>query len=393
MPAFMDMIADSGMIRGMLPLLNRCGQSVAPLLLADRIAGARFKSRALRRSTISMSLPFFVLAGSIWLYRSAIPSWFPAVYLLAYAVFFCLHGVNETSYSTVQGKLIPVVWRGRLAAVSNTIGSLVAVCLAWWLLGTWLQVGGPEAFAKIFLFVGSVMFSASLATLLLQERADAAPGPRIRRRQHFREASGRIRQDAVLRGLCLIAGMFVFSQLLFPHYQRLGLELPGAEPVLLMDWVIAQHLGAAAFSNIAGQMADRLGTRAALRLLTAAAACAPLLALGLAWWAPLKWYCLAFFWIGVIPVTLRMQVNYLLEIVARSEHPSYISTMGLCMALPFLLSPLIGAMVQWFGFTPPFLFVAGIVSVAAFRTWTMPEPRHFGSPPAEPAPDPDLTPR
>lgn len=377
MPAFLDMIADSGMIRGMLPLLNRTGQSLAPLLIADRMAAAPSKSAWLLRSTISMSLPFLLLSGSVWLLHEQFPWWYSSVFLVVYLIFFGLHGINETCYSTVQGKLIPVQYRGRLGAVASTLGSLVAVVLAWWLLGAWLQRDGSRAFSLIFLFVGSVMILSSTAALFLRETPDQPVTAAVNgRRRHFQEARHRIRRDATLRGLCLTAALFVFSQLLFPHYQRLGMEKPDAAPVLLMSWVVAQHLGAATFSSISGRLADRIGTRAALRFLSSTAALAPLLALALAAFAPVKYFCVAFFWIGSVPVTFRMQVNYALEIVDRSQHPAYISTMTLCMAIPFLLSPLIGAMVQQFGFTIPFVLVSAIVGWASVRTWSMPEPRH-----------------
>ncbi|MCA9036145.1 MAG: MFS transporter [Planctomycetaceae bacterium] len=375
MPAFLDMIADSGFIRGLLPLLNRFGQSIAPLLRSEQIATSQMKSKLLLRSTISMSLPFICLGSAVWFYREGLPWWFTWFFLAAYTTFFCLHGINETSFSTVQGKLIPVNWRGRLAGASSTLGSLTAVSLAWMLMGRWLQTEDATAYAKIFLFVGLVMFSSSAAILLMKESPDETGRPRLRR-AHFREAAARVRDDKTLRGLCVIAILFVFSQILFPHYQSLGMKLPNARPVFFMHWVVAQHLGAALFSSISGRMADRFGTRSALRFLTASAAIAPLLALTLARVAPVHWFALTFFWIGLVPVTFRMQVNYTLEIVPRSQHPAYISTMTLAMAIPFLLSPVIGAMVQQLGFTIPFVLVAAIVSVAALKTWTMPEPRH-----------------
>ena len=377
MPAFLDMIADSGAVRGMLPLLNRFGQSLAPLLLSDRMASSQLKTRWLIQSTICMSLPFIFLSVTTWWLSDGLPEWFTWLYLATYTVFFCLHGINEMGFSTVQGKLIPVEWRGRLAGVSSTFGSLLAVTMAWWLLGHWLQQGGAITFAKIFGFVGCVMMSSSIAALMLRETPDDLPHSQTRiRRHHFKEAVSRVRCDATLRGLCIIAMLFVFSQLLFPHYQRLGLSLPNATPILLMNWVVAQHLGAALFSSVSGRLADRAGTRAALRFLTASAAIAPLLALALARWAPPAWFSIAFFWIGLVPVTFRMQVNYALEIVPRSQHPAYISTMTLAMAIPFLLSPLVGAMIHELGFTIPFLMIGGIVGIAAIRTWTMPEPRH-----------------
>ena len=45
-PAFLDSITEAGWVRGMLPPLNRFGQSVAPLLLSDRLSRSSLKSRA-----------------------------------------------------------------------------------------------------------------------------------------------------------------------------------------------------------------------------------------------------------------------------------------------------------------------------------------------------------
>jgi MFS family permease len=178
-----------------------------------------------------------------------------------------------------------------------------------------------------------------------------------------------------LRRLCLIAVLFIFSQIIFPHYQRLGLSLPGASARNLMVWVVVQHIGASAFSSVSGILADRFGTRAALRLLIGCAVLSPLLALGLSRFADAKWYWITFAWIGLVPVTLRMLVNYAIEITERSQHPAYISTLNLCMAVPFLAAPLVGGCVQWFGFSGPFLAVSLIIATAAILTWTMPEPR------------------
>ena len=58
MPAFLDSISESGFIRGALPLLNRTGQSLAPLLLAKRLSAAPLKTAWLSRTTFLMGMPF-----------------------------------------------------------------------------------------------------------------------------------------------------------------------------------------------------------------------------------------------------------------------------------------------------------------------------------------------
>lgn len=376
MPAFLDTITESGFIRGALPLLNRAGQSLAPLMLSDRLSATPRKSRWLSRTTFSMGAPFLFLGACIHWGQAELPSWFAVVFLGVYLLFFCMHGLNDTTYSTVLGKLIKADHRGRLQALSSTVGTTVAISLALALLSRWLKGKGQAPFEYIFFFVGSVMMFAGVWATSLRETADSA-APRQKREVAtvFRDTRSLLKQDAMLRRLCIVAMLFIFSQIIFPHYQWLGLSLSGASKSYLMDWVIAQHIGAAIFSSISGLMADRIGTRAALRLLISAAVLAPLIAIGLAALGTVKWYWITFLWIGLVPVTLRMQINYTIEIVERSKHPAYISTLNLCMAIPFFFSPLVGGFINWFGHKAPFFGVSLVIAVAAMLTWTMKEPR------------------
>jgi MFS family permease len=376
MPAFLDTITESGIVRGLLPLLNRTGQSLAPLLLSDRLSMAPRKSRWLSRTTFLMGAPFLFLGVCISLGQASLPPWFAVVFLFVYAIFFCMHGINDTAYSTVLGKLIRADRRGRLQASASTLGTIVAISLAALLLSRWLLAAGQAPFENIFLFVGAVMMVAGIWATSLRESGDDVETIQKRAATTvFRDAWKLLREDALLRRLSMIAVLFIFSQILFPHYQWLGLSLPGASKSCLMDWVIAQHVGAALFSSISGPLADRFGTRASLRLLILAALFAPLLAIGLAQLGTVKWYWMTFFWIGLVPVTIRMLMNYTIEIVHRGRHPAYLSTLNLCMAVPFLLSPVIGGFVHWFGYKVPFLGVSAVVAVAAILTWTMKEPR------------------
>ena len=126
-----------------------------------------------------------------------------------------------------------------------------------------------------------MMCAGVSAQLLREPRDDVSPTSNPVPIRPFRDAWQRLRDDRRLRRLCLTAVLFIFSQIIFPHYQALGASLPNYTPACLMDWVIAQHIGASIFSGVSGMLADRFGTRSALRLLMACAVLAPLLALGL----------------------------------------------------------------------------------------------------------------
>ena len=374
MPAFLDSISDAGWVRGMLPPLNRFSQSVAPLLMADRLSATPRKAAWLQRTTLMMSLPFLLLGSALLVYGGDTPDWFPFAFLTVYATFFCLHGVNQATFNTIQGKLIKPHRRGRLMAIAGYVGSPTAVLMAWLLMKPWTQ-HNPPLFSKIFLFTGSVFLLASFVARFVSEKPDTASKLKAKRR-HVRDAVQRLKNDPVLRRLCTIAALFVTSQLLFPHYQRIGREQDGYSGDMLMIWVIAQNLGAAGFSWISGQLADRFGTRCALRWLIFGAAFSPLVALLLGNTTDAGWYWLTFVWLGLVPVTYRMQLNYVLEITDRSQHPIYVSTVVLCMAPPIVLSPFIGEVVARIGYVVPFCSISCVVLVAWLLSLTMIEPRH-----------------
>ena len=386
MPAFLDSITDSGWIRGMLPPLNRFGQSVAPLLMSDRLSRTDLKSQWLAKSTFLMSLPFLALGLMLLLLQGQSPFWFVFFFLAAYGTFFSVHGVNQAAYNTLQGKVIRPNRRGRLVMIVGYVGSPLAVLMAWLLLRPWTE-STPPKFAYIFLFTGTAFLTASFTLRWIVETPDRKQERstfEVKRR--FGEAVQVLRVDPHLRRLCLLGALFVSSQLLFPHYQRLGRQSPGYQGQMLMIWVIAQNLSAATFSWFSGAIADKRGTRSALRCLTFAAIFAPLLALMLGNYGSAGWYWVTFAWLGVVPVTYRMQLNYALELTDRANHPIYVSTVVLAMAIPIVLSPLIGEVVERTGYLVPFCGIAVCVLGSWLISLTTAEPRDSNFTPVTAAP-------
>jgi hypothetical protein len=72
MPAVLDQVAGAGWVRGFLPVLNRFGQSVPPVFLAEYIRALGHKKRALAAFTMLMSVPFALLS-LIWFVFSTPP--------------------------------------------------------------------------------------------------------------------------------------------------------------------------------------------------------------------------------------------------------------------------------------------------------------------------------
>lgn len=375
MPAFLDSITTVGWLRGMLPLLNRFGQALVPLLLSERLSQTTRKATWLSRTTLLMSLPFLSLGALLLVPEMKTQSWFVYYFLAAYLTFFCLHGINQASFNTIQGKLIRPNRRGRLIMLASAFGTPVAVGMAWLLLRPW-TAADPISFSYIFLFTGSMFFFASLVSTQITETSDPKLAKAVLSFSNRLKAAGRaISEDIHLKRLCQFSALFVSTQLLFPYYQRLGQSLSSFDGSMLMIWVVAQFVAAAVFSWIAGFIADAWGTRSALRILSFATMFAPMLALSIAWTDSVSWYWLTFFSLGLVPVTYRMQLNYALELTDRKNHPIYVSTVVLSATVPILLSPLVGELVERFEYLPVFAAITFLLAMAWVRTWFIIEPR------------------
>ena len=149
MPAVLDAIVDSGFLRGLLPVLNRGGQSVPPLLVAGALARRPRKKWSLVATSLAMAGCFAALAAAWGPLQAARPDLLAILFLVVYATFSSVVGVNQLVFAALQGKLISPGHRGRAMVVSVTVGSVLAIAAAVVLLGPWLKEAGgvPKIFA------------------------------------------------------------------------------------------------------------------------------------------------------------------------------------------------------------------------------------------------------
>ena len=373
MPAFLDSITSAGWVSGLLPPINRLGQSVTPLLLSGRLRDAPVKSRWLPVTTLLMGLPFIALSGLVTWPGAEMEQWMPVIFLSLYALFFATTGANQAVYNTVQGKLISDNRRGHLMAAAGYLGSPTAIFMVLFLMRPWVNQS-PPVFGAIFLFTGCAFVTASFCARFLVEDPDRYAAP-DRWSQPFHESIYYLRHDRHLRRLCLLSGLIACAMIIFPYYQRLGRTLPGYEGRMLMTWVVCQNLGAALFSWVAGRIADSRGTRSALQVLTVASVLSPVIPLLLQKTGTADWYWFTFIWLGTVPVTFRLQTNYVLELTKPQHHPIYISTVALSTTPVIFLSPFAGALVTHVGYVLPFLLVSAAAIVAWIMTLFIAEPR------------------
>jgi MFS family permease len=376
MPAVLDTLSGAGWVRGWLPVLNRFGYSVPPILMARRIKVLRRKKWSLLSTTVYMTLSFLAMAALFRVDRARFGTWLPSLFLLLYAVFFMAIGVNQLAFNTLQGKLVPPTRRGRLLLISNVIGAVTAIGAAIWWLPSWLTPGAPR-FDLVFAFSGVLFGLSCVASLMTVELPDDFTEPASAVHHYFLDALRVLRTDGDFRRLALVGALYGTSIMLFPHYQNLGLQGMKLELSNLTWWVVVQNLGTGLFSVPAGPLADRYGNRLILRVGLLVLAAAPLMAMAVflrGTNARLN-FNLVFFCVGATPVVLRIFQNFALELSQPEDHPRYLSTISLVIAAPIVLSPVAGWFIDSLGYSVVFFSVAAAVLGGWLGTFGLREPR------------------
>ena len=383
MPAVLDAVVDSGALRGLLPVLNRGGQSVPPLFAAGPLARMPRKKWALVRTSLAMAAWFGILAVAWQPLAERRPDLLAALFLVLYALFSASNGVNQLVVASLQGKLISPGHRGRAMVVSVAAGSVLAIVAALLLLGPWLEE--PNGFPKIFGATAAFFAIAAVMPLFLDEPAEQREAAAHER--HGRGGVGRLfadwaaalEADRALVRLCFVAACFSAVLMLFPHYQAFARDRLGSRLGSLLTWVVVQNAATGIVSLVVGPMSDRRGTRIVLIWLVALSATTPLVVTLLSLLAhavAVEWFWIVYAPLGLNPLTLKLFTNYALELApAPAEHPRYVSIVGAALAVPFVLSPLIGLAVDTVGFRPVFIAGAAVIAAGAAVAIRLPEPR------------------
>jgi MFS family permease len=395
MPAVLDALVDSGTLRGLLPVLNRGGQSLPPLAAAGPLSRLSKKRPALIATTLAMAGCFAVLALAWGPLAAARPDLLAGLFLLVYAAFAAANGLNQLVLATLQGKLIAAGNRGHAMVVSVTVGSVLAILAAILLLGSWLTE--PDGFPKIFAATAAFFALAAVVPLMLEEPAEVQPVRRQRPngwRAHVAEgiASWRrvITADPALGRLAVSASCFSAVLMLFPHYQAFARDSLGTGRASLLVWVVVQNVATGLASLVAGPFADRKGTRIVLVWLVGLSAVTPLLVTFLSLTPQAiagEWFWLVYAPLGLNPISLKIFTGYALELAPTpAEHPRYVSIVGAALAAPFVLSPLVGLAVDAIGFQPVFVTGAAVIAAGAVVALGLPEPRQREAvvPPSDP---------
>jgi hypothetical protein len=384
MPAVLDTLSQgAGWMRGALPLLNRFGQSLPPVLAAGAVRRQPEKKWICGGSVTLMALSFLGMAV-IWLVPGLeLQPVAPLLFLTCYGLFFVFLGVNQLAQLTLQGKLLVPTRRGRLLSISNGIGAVTSVACAVLLLPLWLRETSGD-FELLFLFTAALFGCGAVVMLFLVERPDDAGSDREHRTSALGLAWRTLERNVAFRRAALVGFLYGTSTILFPHYQRMAQE-ENFDLRRMIWWVAVQNIGTGLFSVPIGMLHERFGTRLVLRIVMLGICLIPPAALYLSQagvWEPL--YNIVFLLIGLSPVMLRTLSDYTLEVSPQEDHPQYLGTMNLCISAPILASIPAGWLIDRYGFPPVFLAVLALLIIGWLCTLGLSEPRKRVESPARP---------
>lgn len=374
MPGFLDTHTPSGVIRGFLPLIARVGQSLPQFLIAHQVSKMPRKQAVFIGSAFGIMLPWLTLALTLGLTDFA-GNVIVGFFLASYAMHWLMLGCNMLANGTLQGKLIRAERRGRILAYGNTIGCMLAIAAFWLVVPYWLREGNTN-YAWIFGTTGGFFGLAAYAGLYFREPPDATVQESSPLLKFLGSGLMLVRRDRDFRRLAVVILLFYVVWLLFPHYTVFGMRRLGLAPGNFFTLIAVQNTINALSSGVMGNLADRRGNRFVLRMLIFIGALAPLVAIfisRLAIGADLYWIVYAF--LGFIPVSNRVVINYTLEISPQEKHPQYLGVMSLFQALPLCASPLLGLLIDRLSFEPVFVFCSLITLWAVFLTFRLNEPR------------------
>jgi len=368
-----------GFVLSLIPVISRLGRGLPQLVVAQRVEHLPRHSRPFMLSVALFTVPWGFFFFVLFLAPATSPSVLLILFFLSYATFWLASGASRTLFGVLQGKLIAVESRGRLFAWSQTVGCFIAAGAAL-LMREFLKEGGlafPSNYAIIF-GLSFLFFALCLGVLFfLKEPAYPQPNRRTSLGHFLGRTLELFRQDKNFRRLAIAQALTSMTFLLFPYYIKLGRDFVGVGEGMFAYFVIAQNLANGTNSWIMGRMADRKGNKRPLCIIATIAVTIPLLALLLARLPGAPWaYTLVFLIIGLLPATMRIRVNYVLELAPIAKHPIYVAALNSTQVLTVALSPLIGLAIDAFSFTPVFLIVAVVAAAGAMLTFTLIEPRH-----------------
>lgn len=370
-PVFTRMLTGSGLAVGILSALRIVFVTLPQVWAAGVLStSSRYKPLFLG-SSIAGRLPVLILAVVVFFYAASAPWLVLVVLVLAVALFYSSEGLNSISWPAMFGKLLPAAIRGRFLGMGQLLSSLGALA-AGYVIQRILSSDGPPYpanWALMFACASLGLFGSVLAIGLLRERPDPKPTGTVDVRRSIATLARHVRDDARLRRIVQVEILLGLASSVFPFFVLRAQDLVPQGQSAIGTFLIVQNLGGMASAAICGNVVDRVGSWAAVRLSTLVATLTlVLVTLAPLFGAPHVVYLIAFTLLGFVTGSSWWTfTTYLMDISAEDSRPAYLAASGVLKSPVFIASLLVGA--AYGKVAPEFVFgLALLCSIGALVT-------------------------
>ncbi|MDP2873524.1 MAG: MFS transporter [Bacillota bacterium] len=376
LPAYLSGLVSSPVLLGLGPAIKNAGWMLPQLVVAGYAEGlSRKKPIVILASVIGriafLGLPLLALAPGVPDYTRAL------AFLGLYGIFCFAEGITAVPWTEMLGRAVPARLRGRLLGNMQSLAG-VAALLAGLLVRLVLTHPGlryPVNYALLFSLAAVLLFGSGFSMYMVREPAGTDPRARRPLREHLRGIPGRLRANPAFRRLLFSRLLAGSANLALPFYILYGRQVLGLPAAYVGNSVAAQMLGSVAGGLLWARVSYRWGYRPlilascltgalipAWTLLAGAASAWPILA----WLAPYL-FLMTYVTIGLYFTSVWVGfTNYLLEIVAVDERPTYIGILSTLVGPTAFLAAPGGVLVGALGYTPVFvLAMVGSLAAAA----------------------------
>ena len=263
LPAYIFMLSGSSAVVGLAQSLQQVGQIVSPIIGANFVEHRkRVLPAAVLMGTL-MRIPILLIALAAWFLDGPVVLW-ATILLLLFLGFF--QGAQRVVFQLLLAKVIPISLRGRLQALRNMTGGLIAAVVSYF-AGRYLiehdVLGNGYATTFLLVFVLTSL-GLTLLRLLMKEPDPPSLRPRTRLRERLRDFRGLIAGDRDYRNFLIAQALTVAGRMAAPLYILHAGEVVELSGATIGLFTVA-FLGADTASNLAwGYLGDKSGFRSNL---------------------------------------------------------------------------------------------------------------------------------
>lgn len=382
MPTFVTRLGGSAFLVGLIGACQTAGMLLTQIIGAGLCAG-KPRMRPYILWPLFIGRPSFLLVGAlVYLLGTRSSTFLLAFFFVALFVFFATDGVASVAWYELIGKTVPPNRRGRMFGAAQVASGLGGMAVGW-LVGIVLgnaSWGFPYDYGLLFLISGGIYMLNLLPFILMKEPVGAVPPGNAASRRgagaHFlRSLVAILRNDKNFVRVVGARLLYGVGLAVFPFYVLFLNKAMGYGPARLGLFTSAQVFGVFVGGLSIGWLADRVGTRAVVRVAEAVGALIPALALlmilthGSLGGGLLVPAIALFVFIGVATSANMIGfANYVLEAARLEQRSTYIGLFNAFAGTLLVASPLAGWLLEQTSFTLLFLIALASSAVGLLLT-------------------------